>query len=130
MALPFRMFLGSDRPEPYWPQEGGFLAWVCDSCIRYTRFPENAIQWSTEIPALRADRGFWRIEIACSEPKCPSSITAHWQSFGMTSRRALGMAVASAKPTPQCEFHHGPAQAPYPRQLDFIEWTGSDGYLV
>ena len=131
-GLPFRTFLNSSLVEPYWPDESKKMSWVCDECFRCTAFRSEQIVWKHHpLPQeQRPDRGFWRVEVPCEDPSCVNGIAAHTRTYGRTTRGALGRAIAGAHPVPTCSEGHEPARYPYPRRLDFIEWTGAQEYLV
>ena len=116
--------------EAYWPEESETLLWVCDLCRLLTSFRFQDMQWPTLDTPTSPDRGFWRVEIPCAGQGCNERIVAYTQTFGITSRRELGMCIACGQPTPRCARHHGPALQPYPLQLDFVEWIGAGEYLV
>jgi hypothetical protein len=127
-ALPYRTLKGTSLPEPYWPEEEN-LALVCDECGHYQQFTRLEVDWGAKAEGLEG-RGFWRVEIPCSRPRCPATILAHVQTFGLTSRSTIGVAIAVAQPTPQCRLHHGPNPIPYPIRIDFVEWAGKEEYVV
>ena len=122
------MLTGADLPQPYWPDDE-HLTLVCDRCSHLRHFLQEDVRWS-EVTPPADDRAFWRIEIRCSERLCPLNIVAHFQTFSKTSRSALGVALARAKPTPLCALGHNPASVPYPTQIDYVEWSGGDDYVV
>ena len=127
-ALPYRILKGASLPEPYWPEEEN-LALVCDQCGHYQQFTRLDVGWGAKAEGLES-RGFWRVEIPCSRPSCPATILAHIQTFGLTSRSMIGVAISRAQPTPQCRLHHGPNSIPYPVRIDFVEWAGKEEYVV
>ena len=83
------------------------------------------------LPPLSASQAFWRVEVPCGVPKCSSSVIAHMQTFGQTSRHKLGLMIAKASPAPACESGHAPSpDSSYPERVDFVEWMGGEGYLT
>lgn len=79
---------------------------------------------------LAADRGFWRVEVACSESSCPHNIVGYTQTFGQTSSGELGRRIATADPAFVCASGFPPSLQSQPLSLDFVEWTGSEEYLA
>jgi hypothetical protein len=127
-VLPSRTLVGASLPDPYWPDEDEELTLVCDRCRHLQAFRRDDIMWAA-LPKAPNDRGFWRVEIPCSEPRCSAGIVAHIQTYGKTSRSLIGTAIAGAMPTPVCRFAHHPASVPYPKQIDFVEWSGGMEYV-
>ena len=133
LQLPYRRFVKSHAVEPYWPPLHEGLEWVCEVCGLHTSCKEDDIQWVAEdsVPPPPRDRAFWRVQIECATTGCPSEIIAHTQTFGCTSRRNLGLMIAMASPVLSCaEGHSVFAQSSYPEQVDFIEWAGTEEFLV
>ena len=133
VQLPYRHFLNSSIVEPYWPDGDPALPWVCDACGRYKSCTAHDVRWvaETEVPPLSPSRGFWRVQVPCLVPGCGSSVVAHVQTFGQTSRKNLGLMLARASPTLICEAGHAiSAGKSYPEQIDFVEWNGPDQYIT
>ncbi len=131
IVLPYRTFLESTLVEPYWPEESVRLSWVCDVCLTCTSFARDRIYWGPqrEFAPPSAERGFWRVRIPCGESSCTDDIVAYTRTFGETSRRLLGAAVATSRPAPTCKRGFAPNADAYPLQIDFVEWTGEQEYL-
>lgn len=129
--LPYRRLLQSDLIDPYWPLDQEKLFWVCDHCRRYSAFSIEDIQLLPQTPPSLKGRGFWRIEIPCSNSDCEENVTAYTQTFGQTSRRALGLIIAGAHTTPCCSLGHtASVDHCYPLSLDFVEWNGPEQHVV
>ncbi len=131
--LPYRIFLESSVVEPYWPDEEESLQWVCDGCGRYASTTVEDVQWraAEKLPTLPDAWGFWRVELSCRVPGCAHSVVAHTQTFGITSRRNLGLMIAKASPTPVCGYGHPVlATDSYPARIDYVEYVGPKQYVT
>jgi hypothetical protein len=107
------------------------LLWICDSCQRYNAFTIEDIQMHPATSPSLEERGWWRVEISCSEPGCSATVIAYTQTFGQTSRKALGLVIANAHSTPCCSLGHAVRiERCYPLKLDFVEWSGPEQHVV
>ncbi len=109
------------------------MPWVCDACGRYAFCTHLDLLWVTEadLPPLPPMRAFWRLEIPCGVPGCRSSVVAHIQTFGKTTRRNLGLMLVKAFPIPSCNLGHAlREESSYPERVDFVEWAGRDEYIT
>ena len=130
-VLPYRSLLQSAVIDPFWPMDQEDLIWVCDHCQRYSSFRFTDIHERPGITPPAAERGFWRVEIPCSEPDCSATVVGYTQTYGQTSRSTLGRKIASAHPTLDCRLGHPVSvQHCYPLELDFVEWNGPEERVV